>query len=74
MDAVSIVRRKIALQRQRKQYFYICKTGAITEADRDLMVSLVDRELAALAGQSALDFRSSTPGTSEVPVKGAKST
>lgn len=73
MDAVEIVKRKIALQRQRKQYFSICKSGAITEADRDLMVSLVDRELAALAGQAALDFRRPTPGTSEVPAKGAKS-
>lgn len=73
MDAVDIVRRKIALQRQRKQYFAICKTGAITESDRDLMVSLVDRELASLAGQSALDFRPPTPSTSEVPVKGSKS-
>jgi len=64
-----LVKRIVALTRQKKSYNAMVKTGDLTRAEADAMIAIVDREIAEIRVQAELAVSAS----GSAPAKGAKS-
>ena len=63
-----LVKRIVALTRQKKSYNAMVKSGDLTRAEADAMIAIVDREIGEIRAQA--DLAVSASGSA--PAKGAK--